>query len=118
MMDFAWLSKDFRAKKVASWWLFADKATQDSADLDALCSKAHIAPAEFIGVIAGVAFELRVDVSGLFGGIARMPEMLSATFTSAIRTREGLEQAVAAMEYFGKEVCACDGISGKARCRG
>lgn len=29
MMDFAWLSEDWRAKKVGSCWLFSDKASQD-----------------------------------------------------------------------------------------
>jgi hypothetical protein len=53
------MSQDPRAKKVGSWWLFADKATQGSADLEALCEPAEISPAEFIGVITGVAFELR-----------------------------------------------------------
>jgi hypothetical protein len=107
MMQFAWLSQDFRAKKVGSWWLFADKAIQDSADLEALCEKAGITPAEFIGVIAGVAFELRVDVSPLIGGISDTPRAVDAALAHAIHTGEGLEGALAATENMGKEIQRC-----------
>lgn len=98
------MSEDFRAKKVGSWWLFADKATQDSADLEDLCEKAHITPAEFIGVIAGVAFELRVDVSPLIGGISDTPRAVEAALAHTIRTGEGVEEAYAATESLGKEI--------------
>ena len=104
MMQFAWMSEDFRAKKVGSWWLFADKAMQDSADLEAFCEKAHITSAEFIGVIAGVAFELRVDVAPLIGAISDMPRAVEAALAHTIRTGEGLEEAYAATESMGKEI--------------
>jgi hypothetical protein len=104
MMQFAWLSEDSRAKKVGGWWLFADKTTQDSADLEARCETADITPAEFIGVITGVAFELGVDVSALIGGISDTPRAVEAALAHTIRTGEGLEEAYAATESMGKEI--------------
>jgi hypothetical protein len=104
MMQFAWMAEDRRAKKVGSWWLFADKATQDSADLEDLCDKADITPGEFVGVIAGVAFELGIDVSPLIGGIADAPRAVEAALAHTIRTGEGLEEAYAATESMSKEI--------------
>jgi hypothetical protein len=103
MMQFAWMSEDSRARKVGSWWLFSDKATQESSDLESLCEKADISPAEFVGVVAGIAYELGVDVSELIGGMARMPEAISAIFTNATRSREHMEEAIAAIEYFDRK---------------
>ncbi len=103
MMNLAWMSDDFRAKKVGCTWLFSDKATQDSMDLEDQCEKAHITPAEFIGVVAGVAYELRVDVSGVIGGIMRMPQALLASLTRAVGTGN-IDEAVAAIEYINKSV--------------
>jgi len=104
MMDLAWMSQDLRAKKVGSFWLFSDKATQEGADLEALCEKAHITPAELIGAVVKVAYELRVDVSSLIGGIDHMPQALETAFTNAIRTGERLAEAVTVIGRIGREV--------------
>ena len=48
-MNFAGMSEDFRAKKVGSFWLWSDKATQDRMDLEGLCEKCRITPGELVG---------------------------------------------------------------------
>jgi len=91
MMQLAWLSEDARAKKVGGRWLFADKGIQDSADLEDLCDQAGITAADFIAAITKVAYELRVDVSGLIGGIFDMPNAISSALALAITTGDGLD---------------------------
>ena len=73
-------------------------------DLEALCERCHITPAELISAVVRVAYELRVDVSPVIAGISRMPEALSASLTHAVRTGERLQRAVAAMEYIDREI--------------
>jgi hypothetical protein len=92
------MSEDSRARKVGNWWFFSDKATQVSSDRESMRDKAGISTGEFIGVVAGVAYELAVGVSEFIGAMARRPQAMSAVITSASCSQEHMEKAIAALE--------------------
>lgn len=103
-MQFAWMSDSLEAKKVGSFWLWSDKAAQDGMDLEGLCEKCRITPGELIGAVVRVAYELRVDVSALIGGIVRMPDVLLASLRHAMTTGKHLDEVRAGMERIGQQI--------------
>jgi hypothetical protein len=103
-MHLASLSHDRRVRSVAARWRALDKDQQASTFLEDLCEDAGIDGPYLLGKVLSTAFELGIDVSGVIGGMMRMPEMLSSALLRARESTEGINAACAVFEYIDRSV--------------
>lgn len=101
-MQLAWLSRDERVRDVARRWRALDPAERNQTDIEELCDEAGIREGDYLGVVMSTAFELKVDVSDVIGGITRMPVALMGLFGRAAYSVYEQERAVEAIEFFNR----------------
>ncbi len=102
MIWLAWHSRDERVRDVAKRWRVLDTEQRERMDLEALCDEADLRDGDFLGAVLGTAFEFRIDISPVIGGITAMPQALMGLFSLSIRSEAGDDQVCQAIEFFNR----------------
>ena len=66
------ISEHEKAQEVARRWYALPRRDRKNASLDELCKAAGVDPSKFLGVVAGTAHELGIDVSDVMAAIANL----------------------------------------------
>src|SRR5215471_18703982 len=82
MVALARLSTNESVRRLAVAWNSMPRKEHRTVNLDRLCASADVAPSEFLGGVAEVAYELGMDVSQLMASLT--------SFSGAVRA--GLER--------------------------
>jgi hypothetical protein len=74
MIFLAWHSPDARIRQVAERWRALDDEQQATTELEDICDEVGIEAADLLGDVVRTAYQLEIDLSGVFVGMVRMPE--------------------------------------------
>jgi hypothetical protein len=75
MIFLARLSEDEKVQEVARRWNAVPRKDRKNSSLDELCKAACVDPGKFLGVVAGTAYELGIDVRDVMTAIANLDTM-------------------------------------------
>jgi DNA-binding transcriptional regulator YiaG len=91
MIHLAHLSSDPRVRSVARAWQSLTEVEKIETRIEELCRAAGIGGADFIGCVAGTAWELGIDVASFLTGRPGHAVSLRSAIGGALMTRQPIE---------------------------
>jgi len=75
MIALARLSENQKVQAVALQWNSLSRKNRRNTPIDQLCRAAGVGDSKFLGTVTGTAFELGIDVSGVFAAMMNLDAM-------------------------------------------
>jgi hypothetical protein len=104
MIMLARQSRNPGIRTVMETWLSLDDERRAEIELEDLCWATGIDDGAFLGDVMGTAFELGMDISGVFDGMAAMPTLMVSCLMHATRSNDGVDSAVRAIKFIDRLV--------------
>ena len=97
-------SQNAKVRTVMKSWLALDDERRVETEIENVCWATGISAGEFLADVMGTAFELGMDVSGVFKGMVAMPTLMIGCLAHASQSDEGVDQACRAIKFIGRMV--------------
>jgi hypothetical protein len=79
-----------------------DGAQQAETELEDICDEVDVSPKGFFGDVVGTAFDLGIDIRGVFGGITMIPSLVVRYVARTPRSSEDVSQICRAIEFIDR----------------